>query len=42
MRRGKPMGRQFLFDDAPKIACRTAGLLGCDGIRTHHCPPVRA
>jgi integrase len=31
MRRGKPMGKQFLFDDALAIACRKAGLLDPDG-----------
>ncbi|MFE3880834.1 tyrosine-type recombinase/integrase [Kitasatospora sp. NPDC059146] len=34
MRRGKPMGRFFLFDDALEIACRKAGLLDGDGNHT--------
>ncbi|MFE7216825.1 tyrosine-type recombinase/integrase [Streptomyces sp. NPDC057611] len=31
MRRGKPMGRHFLFEDALEIACRKAGLIDGDG-----------
>ncbi|MFI9604019.1 tyrosine-type recombinase/integrase [Streptomyces sp. NPDC052043] len=31
MRRGKPMGRHFLFEDALEIACRKAGLVDGDG-----------
>ncbi|ONK14321.1 Tyrosine recombinase XerD [Streptomyces sp. MP131-18] len=31
MRRGKPMGRHFLFADALEIACRKAGLVDGDG-----------
>ncbi|MER5689271.1 site-specific integrase [Streptomyces sp. NPDC002205] len=31
MRRGKPMGRHFLYADALEIACRKAGLLDGDG-----------
>ncbi|MEE1805514.1 tyrosine-type recombinase/integrase [Streptomyces sp. BE133] len=31
MRRGKPMGRQFLFADSLEIACRKAGLVDGDG-----------
>ncbi|MFE2245510.1 tyrosine-type recombinase/integrase [Streptomyces lavendulae] len=31
MRRGKPMGRQFLFTDSLEIACRKAGLIDGDG-----------
>lgn len=34
MRRGKPMGKAFLFDDALEIACRKAGLLDGDGNHT--------
>jgi integrase len=31
MRRGQPMGKQFLFDGALAIACRNAGLVTGDG-----------
>ncbi|MFF3062183.1 tyrosine-type recombinase/integrase, partial [Streptomyces sp. NPDC057909] len=31
MRRGKPMGRHFLYADALEIACRKAGLVDGDG-----------
>ncbi|MEU8502225.1 site-specific integrase [Streptomyces lavendulae] len=31
MRRGKPMGRHFLYKDALEIACRKAGLVDGDG-----------
>ncbi|MBL3670097.1 site-specific integrase [Streptomyces sp. M2CJ-2] len=31
MRRGKPMGRRFLFEDALEIACHKAGLVDGDG-----------
>ncbi|MEU8922460.1 tyrosine-type recombinase/integrase [Kitasatospora sp. NPDC048545] len=31
VRRGKPMGRQFLFTDSLEIACRKAGLVDGDG-----------
>ncbi|MEU9238147.1 site-specific integrase [Streptomyces sp. NPDC048385] len=34
MRRGKPMGRQFLFSDSLEIACRKAGLVDGDGSPT--------
>ncbi|MER6316436.1 tyrosine-type recombinase/integrase [Streptomyces sp. NPDC001581] len=34
MRRGKPMGRFFLFDDALEIACSRAGLVDGDGNHT--------
>ncbi|MFE7403627.1 tyrosine-type recombinase/integrase [Streptomyces sp. NPDC057557] len=31
MRRGKPMGRHFLFTDALEVSCRKAGLVDGDG-----------